>query len=188
MAKVIKLTDNSTTPITLLPITDSAYVQHKWKEGATGGTTITSVRDALNNVIDIVDGIHDPGSDNQYISYDTSTSYNGIVLSSNNSKGGGNIKLAGSGGTTISYTNGGPLTFSSHTDHNDLQTLSYTSGTGIQLKDDATGTVSGTVQVEGSGLIKITGSNNKMVISTTATNNTGTVTSVTPGSGLLNGT
>ena len=70
-----------------------------------------------------------------------------------------------------------------HPDHNDLQTLSYTNGGGIKLsgKNDK-------IDIEGSGLITITGSNNKMVIGTTATNNTGTVTSVTPGSGLLNGT
>lgn len=120
-ATVIKLTNNDGT--TLLPISDSAYIQHKQ------GNWTTSTHDI------------------------------------------------------ISYTYG-----LAHPDHNDLQTLSYTSGTGIQLKDDATGTVSGTVQVEGSGLIKITGSNNKMVISTTATNNTGTVTSVAAGYGLVTAT
>lgn len=90
MAKVIKLTDNSA--VTLLPITDSAYVQHKWKEGATGGTTITSVRDALNNVIDRVDGVHASGSDNQHLSG------TGTALASANNSSVAYIDLDGNGG------------------------------------------------------------------------------------------
>lgn len=62
--KVIKLTNNNGTP--LLPITDSAYVQHKWKEGAIGGTTITSVQDALNNVIDRVDALDTTDDDHAF--------------------------------------------------------------------------------------------------------------------------
>ena len=101
MAKVIKLTDNSA--VTLLPITDSAYVQHKWKEGATGGTTITSVRNALNNVIDRVDGVHASGSDNQHL-----TGTGTALASANNSSvayinldgNGGNVGIQGTAGTS----------------------------------------------------------------------------------------
>lgn len=90
MAKVIKLTDNSA--VTLLPITDSAYVQHRWKEGATGGTTVTSVQDALNNVIDRVDGVHASGSDNQHLSG------SGIALASANTSSVAYVNLDGNGG------------------------------------------------------------------------------------------
>ena len=90
MAKVIKLTDNSA--VTLLPITDSAYVQHRWKEGATGGTTVTSVQDALNNVIDRVDGVHASGSDNQHLSG------SGTALASANTSSVAYVNLDGTGG------------------------------------------------------------------------------------------
>ena len=90
MAKVIKLTDNSA--VTLLPITDSAYVQHRWKEGATGGTTVTSVQDALNNVIDRVDGVHASGSDNQHLSG------SGTALASANNLSVAYVNLDGTGG------------------------------------------------------------------------------------------
>ena len=91
MAKVIKLTDNSA--VTLLPITDSAYVQHRWKEGATGGTTVTSVQDALNNVIDRVDGVHASGSDNQHLSATVSENVATISFDSN----GGSVKISNNG-------------------------------------------------------------------------------------------
>ena len=75
-ATVIKLTNNGGT--TLLPISDSAYIQHRWATGwdpASSQTVqnITSVQDALNDTIDRVDNIHGPGSDNQWLSYDTSS-------------------------------------------------------------------------------------------------------------------
>lgn len=101
-AKIIKLTDNNNK--TLLPITDSAYVQHRWSEGA-NGTTVTSARDAINSLINTVSNLdsasHNEGDDNQHISYDTSTNKKGIMLDGN----GGNIKLGTSGLLTISYTN-----------------------------------------------------------------------------------
>lgn len=100
-AKIIKLTDNNNK--TLLPITDSAYVQHRWSEGA-NGTTVTSARDAINSLINTVSNLnsasHNEGDDNQHISYDTSTNKKGIMLDGN----GGNIKLGTSGLITISYT------------------------------------------------------------------------------------
>ena len=97
--KVIKLTNNNGTP--LLPITDSAYVQHKWKQGETGGTTVTSVKDALNNVIDRFDDLR--------LSYDTT---NGIVLtapdsSTTNGEKHGNIKLQAGTNITLSYASQG---------------------------------------------------------------------------------
>lgn len=100
-AKIIKLTDNNNK--TLLPITDSAYVQHRWSEGA-NGTTVTSTRDAINkignDIVFLSANSHTSGSDNQHISYDTSTNKKGIMLDGN----GGNIKLGTSGLITISYT------------------------------------------------------------------------------------
>ena len=101
MAKVIKLTDNSA--VTLLPITDSAYVQHRWKEGATGGTTVTSVQDALNNVIDRVDGVHASGSDNQHLSGSGTAfaSANNLSVAYVNLDGnGGKVGIQGTAGTS----------------------------------------------------------------------------------------
>lgn len=116
-SKVIKLTDNN--DVTLLPVSDSAYIQHMWREGKDEGKTITSVKDALNNVIDRVDVIepkvHDDHSDLQNISYSTSA---GIILSN-----GGNLKLAGAGSVSISYTNN-VLTFTGVDNDSQTQKLS----------------------------------------------------------------
>ena len=136
MAKVIKLTDNSA--VTLLPITDSAYVQHRWKEGATGGTTVTSVQDALNNVIDRVDGVHASGSDNQHLSASASENVATISLNGN----GGSVKISNNGASsagsknahvaiTYSQTAGIQLKVSytdTNTDHYDIIKRSYTDG------------------------------------------------------------
>ena len=136
MAKVIKLTDNSA--VTLLPITDSAYVQHRWKEGVTGGTTVTSVRDALNNVIDRVDGVHASGSDNQHLSASAAENVATISLDGN----GGSVKISNNGASsagskeahvaiTYSTTAGIQLKVSytdTNTDHYDKLTRSYSDG------------------------------------------------------------
>ena len=136
MAKVIKLTDNSA--VTLLPITDSAYVQHRWKEGATGGTTVTSVQDALNNVIDRVDGVHASGSDNQHLSASAAENVATISLDGN----GGSVKISNNGAQsagskdayvaiTYSTEKGIQLKVSytdTNTDHYDKLTRSYSDG------------------------------------------------------------
>ena len=145
MAKVIKLTDNSA--VTLLPITDSAYVQHKWKEGETGGTTVTSVRDALNNVIDRVDGVHASGSDNQHLSASAAENVATISLNGN----GGSVKISNNGASsagskdahvaiTYSTTAGIQLKVSytdTNTDHYDKLTKAYTEG--LKIFSVATG-------------------------------------------------
>ena len=101
MAKVIKLTDNGN--VTMLPITDSAYVQHRWKEGA-DGTTITSVQDALNYNIDRVDNLSGSSHSVQALSYTAGT---GIVLSNggDSTNGGGTVQVEGSGLIQITGTN-----------------------------------------------------------------------------------
>lgn len=121
MAKVIKLTDNSA--VTLLPITDSAYVQHRWKEGATGGTTVTSVQDALNNVIDRVDGVHASGSDNQHLSASVTENVATISLDGN----GGSVKIS---------NNGAPSAGSKEAH----VAITYSTTAGIQLKVSYTDT------------------------------------------------
>ena len=121
MAKVIKLTDNSA--VTLLPITDSAYVQHRWKEGATGGTTVTSVQDALNNVIDRVDGVHASGSDNQHLSASVTENVATISLDGN----GGSVKIS---------NNGAPSAGSKEAH----VAITYSTTEGIQLKVSYTDT------------------------------------------------
>lgn len=121
MAKVIKLTDNSA--VTLLPITDSAYVQHRWKEGATGGTTVTSVQDALNNVIDRVDGVHASGSDNQHLSASASENVATISLNGN----GGSVKISNNGAQSAGSKN-------AHVE------ITYSQTAGIQLKVSYTDT------------------------------------------------
>ena len=121
MAKVIKLTDNSA--VTLLPITDSAYVQHRWKEGATGGTTVTSVQDALNNVIDRVDGVHASGSDNQHLSASASGNVATISLDSD----GGSVKISNNGASSAG-------TNTAHV------AITYSTAAGIQLKVSYTDT------------------------------------------------
>lgn len=70
--------------------------------------------------ISLVQGAHASGSDNQYFAYNST---NGLYLTSNNNVGGGNVKLAGSSGVNISYTNN-VLTFSAtnnHAQHSDDQ-------------------------------------------------------------------
>ena len=149
MAKVIKLTDNSA--VTLLPITDSAYVQHRWKEGATGGTTVTSVQDALNNVIDRVDGVHASGSDNQHLGA-SDGGPNGAVIELDGN--GGKVNLEGyyEGDATSTYAHVGI----SYIDSALKIKVSYTdTNTVFKGEADASNTKTATAPSEKNGMIGV---------------------------------
>ena len=175
MAKVIKLTDNSA--VTLLPITDSAYVQHRWKEGATGGTTVTSVQDALNNVIDRVDGVHASGSDNQHLSGSGTAlaSANNLSVAYVNLDGnGGKVGIQGTAGTSavnkigqadvvVSYDTSGTNNIRIKVSYTDTNThvgshsinASQTSGGAAYINLSGTNST-GTVGIRGKGATTVT--------------------------------
>ena len=183
MAKVIKLTDNSA--VTLLPITDSAYVQHRWKEGATGGTTVTSVQDALNNVIDRVDGVHASGSDNQHLSGSgtaSASANNSSVAYINLDGNGGKVGIQGTAGTSavnkigqadvvVSYDTSGINNIRIKVSYTDTNThagshsinASQTSGGAAYINLSGTN-CTGTVGIRGTGATTVTYTSNGDIV------------------------